>query len=265
MNNKPLLSLILISSIFFTGCKILQPSKMLKTDKEYVFDSPGDSISIQYKIAPDDLVRFQLYSNDGFKMLENIDAGQEISANSMMSGQRGSLSYPVEFDGVINLPILGRIHVEGKTARECEFYLEKLYAEYYINPFVTLTVSNRKVLIFPGEPGAAQVLKLGQGPTTLLEALAMTGGIRSEGKAYNIKLIRGDAKSPQVFEFDLSKMENLYQANMVLESDDIIYIDQRIRPVREILAEIQPIIGLSATLISLITAYLTWRSITSLP
>lgn len=245
--------------MLISSCKVFQPSKMLKTGKDYVFDElPQDTINPEYNIKADDILEIRLFANDGFKMLELMEGS---NANQNFRNNQQGFSYIVEYDGAINLPILGRVSVAGLTARECEFFLEEKYATFYVNPFVVLSVTNRKVIIFPGEPGQAQVLTLTSGQTTLLEALAMTGGIRQEGKAYDIKLIRGDIKDPLVYHIDLSKIENLHYANLVLESDDIIYIEQRVRPAREVLAELQPLVSLSTTLFTLVTSIILWRSL----
>lgn len=61
--------------------------------------------------------------------------------------------------------------------------------------------------------------------TNVLQALATAGGITNDGKAYKIKLLRGELKNPQVFLFDLSTIEGIKERKMTLQSNDIIYVE----------------------------------------
>jgi len=152
---------------------------------------------------------------------------------------------------IIKLPIIGRTKLAGLTIREAELMLEEKYAEFYNKPFVMLNVTNRRVIVFPGTGSDASVINLTNNNTTLLEALALAGGI-STGKANRIKLIRGDIKDPQVYLIDLSTIEGMTQANMVIQANDIIYVEPVLKFTRTILAELNPIIGI-LTSIFLIT------------
>ena len=167
---------------------------MLKTDKNYEYDEvPNESI-LEYKIAPNDIISFRLYTNDGFKL---IDFTTSNNMNTNINARNdGSLEYLVEFDGYCNLPILGRTKISDLTIREAELLLEEKYAELYIDPFVLLNITNRRVTIFPGSDGSGKVITLQNNNTTLIEALALAGGISDNGKAYRIKLIRGNLKDP---------------------------------------------------------------------
>ena len=56
-------------SLFFTGCAWLNPSVMLKTDKDYQYSKNPDSAKVSdYKISQNDILEFSMYSNDGFKL-----------------------------------------------------------------------------------------------------------------------------------------------------------------------------------------------------
>jgi len=219
---------------------------MLRTGKHYPFSSPSESPQFEYKVANNDLVSFRIFSNDGFKLIDltNYTSSSGVTANV-------SMEYLVEYDGVIKLPIIGRTKLAGLTIREAELMLEEKYAEFYNKPFVMLNVTNRRVIVFPGTGSDASVINLTNNNTTLLEALALAGGI-STGKANRIKLIRGDIKDPQVYLIDLSTIEGMTQANMVIQANDIIYVEPVLKFTRTILAELNPIIGI-LTSIFLIT------------
>jgi polysaccharide biosynthesis/export protein len=100
---------------------------------------------------------------------------------------------------------------------------------------------------FPGgQGGSATVLTLLNSNTTLLEAIALAGGI-TDGKAHRVKLIRGTAQNPQIYLIDLSSIEGYKQGNIILQANDIIYIDSRDRVAQKILESITPYLTLLST------------------
>jgi len=229
-----------------SGCYSLRPSMMLRTPKGYKYSTPPQAPSIEYKISINDILDFRMYTNDGFKLIDLTT----ISGNTSNFNQlTRSFEYLVEVDGAVKLPILGRISLKSMTIREAEVFLEEKYSVYYNKPFVILQVTNRRVMIFPGNPGTAKVITLTNENTTLIEALALAGGISEDGKAKKIKLIRGDLKSPEVYLIDLSTIDGMKQADLVLQANDIIYIEPRARFGKTLISEVAPYFSFITSLI----------------
>jgi polysaccharide export outer membrane protein len=211
---------------------------MLKTPKDYTYDKIVDSLSKQdYKIEANDIVNVRIFSNDGFKIVDLASTNQVTRFIE--------LDYVVTRDGTCKLPLIGRVKLAGLSIREATEYLEQIYADYYVKPFVFMTVTNKRVIVFPGNGGAAKVLYLTNNNTTVIEALALTGGIAEDGKAYKVKLIRNDGKEkPKVYLMDLSKIEGIAVGNTVVLAQDIIYVEPRYRLAKTLVSEISPIISL---------------------
>ena len=143
---------------------------------------------------------------------------------------------------------------KGLSIREATEYLEQIYADYYVKPFVYMLVTNKRVIVFPGNGGSAKVLNLVNNNTTVIEALALTGGISEDGKAYKVKLIRNlENQPPKVYLMDLSKIEGIAVGNTVVLAHDIIYVEPRYRLARTLVAEITPVISLISTTFLLYT------------
>jgi polysaccharide export outer membrane protein len=245
--------LIYISfAILLSSCGLINPSMMLKTKRSFVYDTYTDTIDRQYRISPNDVIEFRMYSNDGFRL---VDLTSQSTGNQSQIALTRSISYDVEFDGTVKFPILGRVKLEGLTVREAESMLQDEFTKYYNKPFVLINVTSKRIFIFPGAAGDAKVVPLVTDNTTLLEALARSGGIAGRGKAKKVKLIRGTADNRKVYLIDLSKIEGLKQGDIVLQSNDIIYIEPRADVARGILTELSPILGLISTTISIFTLY----------
>ena len=234
-----------------TACN-LNPSFMFKTPDGYEYDSIPAQTEYEYKIAANDVVSFRLFTNNGFRLIDVTNENMQ-QMNQLNIG----IDYIVEYDGIINLPIIGRVEVAGKTLREAELYLEELYDKVYIDPFIMLTISNRRVTVFPGDYGSGIVIPLQNNNVTLLEALAQAGGIAEDGKAYKVKLIRGDLKDPTVYLIDLSTIEGLKKSNIILQANDIIYVEPLGVTFRQIVAEFSPVLSFVTSLVTLYIVIVT--------
>ncbi|MBN8695944.1 MAG: polysaccharide biosynthesis/export family protein [Bacteroidetes bacterium] len=241
--------LLLLAGIamLFSSCGWLNSSIMLKTKKDYQYSKLPDSTKAKdYIIAANDLIEFRIFSNDGFKLIDLTSLNQTNRDYQM----NNRMDFLVEYDGNVKLPILGRTKISGLTVREAELMLEEKYSSYYVKPFVLMTVQNKRVVIFPGSAGDAKVIPLMNNNTTLIEALALAGGIADDGKAKIVKLIRKNGEKDDVYLLDLSKIEGIKYANMVLQANDIIYVEPRRKYATKVLAEITPILSLlSSTLV----------------
>lgn len=230
---------------------------MFSTPKGYVFDSIPDTTTKQYILQPNDIFYFRLFANDGFKLIDlTAGTGGQGKANQMPNqSQENLFQYFVEFDGTTKLPIIGRTKLAGMTMREAELFLKEKYSFSFNDPFVQMSVLNRRVFVFPGEYGQARVIGLTNNNTTLMEALAIAGGLSENGKAQRIKLIRktSDPNNPLVYQFDMSTIEGLRYANMIVQTEDIVYVEPRRKIGSNILKEVMPWATLITTVMLTIT------------
>ncbi|MBL7911377.1 MAG: polysaccharide biosynthesis/export family protein [Bacteroidia bacterium] len=224
---------------------------MLKTPKDYNYDKLVDSLArLDYKIAPNDAIQYRVFTNDGFKLID--------LASTTAGAFRNDLDVIVESDGNIKMPLLNRFNIAGLTIREAEKVMEDKYAEFYVKPFVTLKVINKRVIVFPGNSGQAKVIGLANNNTTVMEAIASAGGIPEDGKAYKVKLIRNNVdplQKPYVYLMDLSKIEGITLGNSKVQANDIIYVEPRYRPFKTLATEITPLITLITSALILFQFY----------
>jgi polysaccharide biosynthesis/export protein len=237
------IAIIIVCTLLFSSCKVLRPSLMLKTKRSYKYANIPQTPLQEYRISANDVIDFKIFSNDGFRLVD-------VTGDQSPAGGVGrSSTYKVEFDGAVKLPILDYVPLKGMTIREAEAFLEEKYSVYYKSPYILLSVTNRRVIVFPGNEGAARVLPLTNDNTTLMEALALSGGVPDIGKAYRIKLIRGDSKQPEVYLINLSTIDGLKEGNVVLQANDIIYVEPRPRYAYKVISELAPYISILSSAI----------------
>ena len=169
-----------------------------------------------------------------------------ISTGTNNAGFRFDYEYFVDSKGYVKLPLIGNIKIAGLTIVDAQNYLEQVYSDYYVKPYVNIKVTNKRVIVFPGNGGDAKVLYLNNNNTTVIETIALAGGIAVDGKAYKVKLIRNDEdnKKPKVYLMDLSTIDGLAVGNSVVHANDIIYVEPRYRVARTLVGEITPIVSL---------------------
>jgi polysaccharide biosynthesis/export protein len=255
------LVLVALCALALSACNI-NSSIMLRTQKDFKYSVPPIAgTSPEYRISSNDIVEFRIFTNDGFKLIDissmtDFGGAQAGGAfNRVLMAQQ----YLVEHDGMIKLPIIGRVNIKGLTIREAERVLEEKYAESYIKPFVLMNVINRRVIVFPGQHGSATVVPLNNNNITLIEALALAGGISQIGKANKIKLIRGDLRNPEIFLIDLSTIHGIRQADLVLQANDIIYVEPRLRLTQGVFTEIAPVVSILTSTVVILTFFIRFR------
>ena len=247
LTTKQIFSIIAII-LTLGSCTTLNRSRMLKTPMDYEFaEFPDSSIYEAYKISPDDIIRLRIYSNDGFKPLSigGIGESQNQSQNNLFN------SYRVQHDGTVKIPVLGDFKISGYSIQEAEELIEKMLEKFYNNPFVILEVTNKRVYLFQGG-NQASVVNLNNDNTTLFEVLAQAGGISSNSNAKKIKIIRGDLRNPTIYIIDLSTVESLEHTNLIMQADDIIYIDPVINIANSITTDIGSLLGLVSSILLIV-------------
>lgn len=213
--------------------------------------SPRDA----YLISPDDKISFSMFTEDGKTLIDMTAgvSGEGGQSARLMAG--GGTSYLVRDDGTVKIPVIGLVPVKGLSVFECQEKLAAEYSKFYEDPFIQVEVVNRRVIVFPGSGGGAMVVPLANNNTTLMEVIALAGGITERGKANVIKVMRKEGDVRKVYQIDLSNMEGLKYADMIVQSNDYIYVEPTKQLTREFLREIMPIVSLISSAILLITVF----------
>lgn len=239
---------LLLFGLLLSSCSI-NSSIMLKTDPYYVFDDFPENSGSEYRISSNDIIEFKMFKMDAVSL---VDVTASISKTDNTPGH-SNINFLIEQDGYCKLPILGRTMLAGLTIREAEEKLEQMYERYYKNTYVKVNVLNRRVIVFPGSGGAARVISLENENTTLFEALALAGGITDRGKAKKVKLIRTEGMQRKVYLINLAEIDGLDQGDLVLQANDIIYVEPSAEIARELLRDLAPILSLFTSAIFLFT------------
>lgn len=251
------LIVIILAAFALSSCSTLNKSRMLKTPTNYKYKQFVDSISLKspYKIAIDDEISIQMYSNDGYNYISLTGGGggaNQINGSNSPQNRGGigntGMFFKVRLDSTIKVPLIGRIPVVGLTIKELENKIDDILVTQFNSPFTIVQVSNRRVYLFQGG-NTAQVIFLQNESSNLFEILATVGGVSKESNASRIKLIRGNLAHPDIYMIDLSTIDGIKTANLNLKAGDIIYIDPFINYGNRITTDIASILSLLSSVL----------------
>jgi polysaccharide export outer membrane protein len=138
------------------------------SDKKPVALPP--SLPQEYRMSPGDKLRIEVFKDPQL-----------------------SQSVQVRPDGKITLPLIGDIDANARTPIELRDAIGTALKEYITNPTVTVIVveATTATAYVTGEvnhPGAVNL----QAPLTVLQALAIAGGLKDFANAKNIRILRKD-------------------------------------------------------------------------
>ena len=251
--------LFVISTILFSSCKIHTQHYMFQTDESILkqdsslFEFSEDNYILQIN----DWLQMDVYTNNGELLVDpNKDLQRSLGGgvqNSQVSTVGQKQQYLVLESGEVRFPMIGNIKVDKRSIIDVENELQKLYAEFYIEPYVRIKPLNKRVVLFSGKGG--QVIPLANENMNLLEILALGGEISTGSNAKNVKIIRGNLKNPEVLKIDLSTVEGLQQYNLKIQPNDIIYVQAKRNVVTEVLKDIAPIISLTSSILFIVWTF----------
>lgn len=175
-----------------------------------------NSNDYQYKIGAGDILTIVVYDHPE---LTNPQ-GEYISPEE--SGM------PVNTDGTIDYPFIGRVEVAGLTVEQLADLLKEKLATYIQSPQINVRVSmfNYEKVQVLGEVMMEKTLPITNVPLSLLDAVNAAGGFNlNTADAKYIYVIRGPANRPTVYWLNASEPDALLLSeNFYLKNHDIVYV-----------------------------------------
>lgn len=229
-------SLLLLSiAIMLFSCGVRKkrtlfnaPSDIVTDTIKHVYVVNDQGISdAYYKIKVNDQLAIRNVQNFEFGATGNssgITGNSGNNQNSVSGGISNVLSYPVELDGMVNLPAIGKIEVVGLSRREAAIKIQDLYKTKLLKePIIELSVVNLKVTLL-GEFSKQGNFLLERDNTTLIDIIGEAGGITKTADPKTLKIIRGDRANPELIYVNLNDINSLASKKLVLQNHDIIVL-----------------------------------------
>lgn len=170
--------------------------------------------------APEATVRFNQETNK-----VAVDGGVVMNpGSSAVSG------YLVNNEGDIIFPVLGKIHVLGKTHAQLAAEIERrLIGEGHIlDAVVTVKLMNFKVSVI-GDVVKPGVIQASGERLTIFEALSMVGDLTIYGQRENVTVIREENGTRIIGELDLTSKDIFDSPFYYLHQNDVVYVEPNMK------------------------------------
>ncbi|CAD5274438.1 MULTISPECIES: polysaccharide biosynthesis/export family protein [unclassified Imperialibacter] len=245
-------TVVFLALLILSSCKLYKQDIMFKMDDKFTESDLAQAVSLaekNYHVKKDDYLRLDVFTNGGERIVDpNFELRQGMTNQNMQNTRQ--FVYLVRQDGLVKLPMVGDVDILGLTIYEAEQKLQALYSEHYIEPYVVLRYENRRVIVLGANGG--QVIPLVNENTSLIEVIALSGGINQGAKSQTVRLIRGNLNNPEVYVIDLSTVSGMRSSIVRLEPGDIIYIDPWRRVWIESLRDVSPVLSLVSSVVTLV-------------
>lgn len=146
---------------------------------------------------------------------------------SMTNTTQEKLGYTVNDRGEIDFPILGPVHVAGKTRQQiAETIKHELTSRNLVkDPIVTVEFQNLTVTVL-GEVGSPGRYNIDKDHLTLLDALALAGDLTIQGRRDNVMVQRDEDGKKVIHRVDISSGPDLYASPVYyLKQNDVVYVE----------------------------------------
>lgn len=268
LNINQLKNLLLIAASIL----VLSSCSATKARRERtLFNSPSDYVTdtikrvyvvndqglgdLYYKIKVNDLIAVKNKQNKEF--LANINNSATSTINN---AETNIVTYPVENDGTVNLPAVGKVVLVGLTRKEATEKLQQIFEKNQLNkPIIEVTIVNVKVTLL-GEFNTQGNFLLERDNTSLVEIIGQAGGIKTEtADPKTLKIIRGDRSNPEIIYVNLNDINSLASKKLILQNNDIIVLQstknlaltQRMQNFNNVMQPLLVIINLGVLIFSL--------------
>lgn len=202
--------------LLFTSC-----TNVKKLERSYqLFQTGLDSISnYSYKslvLKPDDIVSIKAYTA--------ATTSQEQAALFNLLGGK----YVISKDGNLELPKIGTFKTVGLTCNQLKEFLSAEWGKYVKDIIVDVQMNGFSVNVL-GEVGSQGVKIFNSEKATIIDALAMSGGLNVDGKRNDILVIREENGKRQSYFIDLRDTKFYQSPAFQLQQNDLIYVGADMR------------------------------------
>jgi len=179
-------------------------------------------------IKPDDLLQINISSPNPEANTFFVSPGTSSSSingtTTTASANNMANTYLVDKDGVIELPIVGRVNVKGLTTIQVKDEIKNKVLTFLKDPIVTVRLQNFKITVL-GEVNRPANYIVPNERVSLLDAIGMAGDLTLYGQRENVLLIRELEGKKVLTRLNLNN-SNLFQSPYYyLQQNDIVYVE----------------------------------------
>ena len=211
----------------------------------------------ELKLQPGDRISVQVFSEDP-TLAVPFNAGIITQEGGVVSTPLNG--YTIDKDGYIEFPVLGSLHIEGKTLKEVKEMIARQIQElgYIKNPVLNINMENFKVTII-GEM-APNVVSVPGSSITLLEALASATTAQERRRITDVMVIRTEKGHRKAYSVNLQKQSLFDSPVYYLQQNDIIYVKPQGWRISTTMQTVWQVVGVGLSVVNTITTLMILSS-----
>jgi polysaccharide export outer membrane protein len=220
---KTSLNLFILIFVFaLTSCVTAKKLTYLQADDITSSDTIVSVTPDAYKILSYDNLYIKVVTPDPkwSEMFNTIS--QAYGASSLTDQSADLISYPVDGDGYISLPYIGKIMVSGKTLAEATTAVAQSLEGFIADPAVTVKMINNYVSII-GEVNNPGKFAIYKDRLTIFQALAMASEMTDFSDRQKVQIIRPTKYGNIIKDFSLSDRSIMSTEFYYVMPNDVIY------------------------------------------
>ncbi len=221
-------SLILfIAFLGIAGCTSQQKLAYLNNLPEPTAEGYFTSTIPDYKIQNRDVLYITLKAMDTDGMIKDYLGGIGSGAGAAyMQGAGGGYlwGYNVNKDGNIIIPVLGPVHVTGKTLDETRDFLQEEFNKHYKNAVAECKLLSFKYTVI-GEVRSPGTYQNFSNYLTVLEAVGQAGGVGDYGRRDRILVVRPVEGGTKTYRLNLHDKAILTNEAYFLLPNDVVIVE----------------------------------------
>lgn len=197
-------------------------------------DTESDSLFFsiqrqQYIIQENDIlnVTVRSYSDEATAAFNSV---RSTNLQNVQDGYFYLTGYSVDSEGMILLPVVGSVMIEGLTVEEARVRINQSLSLYFQEEaiFTNVQLSGIRFSVI-GEVNRPGKYTIYQNQANIFEALALAGDANIYGKRREIQVIRQYPEGARVIELDLTSVEVLTNPDYMIQPNDVI----NVKPLRQ--------------------------------
>jgi polysaccharide biosynthesis/export protein len=211
--------------IAITSACVTQKDLEYFQKSERIPKSFNEAEVLDYRLKPNDELYIQINSlDDAISNMFSSSANQQAGNMMSISPYGASLiSYSINKEGFLQLPIIGDVQVANRTLEEVRLILTDSLSHILSQPIVTVKLVNRYVSVL-GEVRTPGHFPYSQDKLSIYDAIGLAGDMTIWSDRKEVKLTRNENGKNTLVYLDLTNPEILSSNYYYLRPNDIIYV-----------------------------------------
>jgi len=218
-------AVVIASFLFILGSCVTQRDLEYFQTKDKNMQAYKDADLADYKLKPNDELYITVTSLDevNTNVFSNAGNAQNMNLGSLQPYGASLMSYSINKEGYLFLPVIGTVMVKDKTLSQVSAMLKDSLLNILSQPQVTVKLVNRYISVL-GQVRIPGHFPYAQEKLTIYDAIGLAGDMTTYANRKEVVLARNENGKNVIVRIDLTQPEILETNYYYLRPNDMIYV-----------------------------------------